>query len=576
MTPPSDGFVEEPSPADRRNVLLCVGLVVAAILATVPLLEMGVNDDWSYAYTALQLARTGQWHYTGWTSPMLGVQGLIGAFVIRLAGFSFTVLRLTTIPLAAGCGVLLYRLYRFAGLTESLARFGTLVVVLSPIFVPSAASFMTDVPGLFFLLLCLYCGSRAVAAPTETLRSTWLVAAAVAGLLGGSIRQIVWAVPVFLMPSVVWLTRRDRSRIGRGAMLEMATLAAAAASAQWVNAQPYLVPEHLPADWLELVRVVYQIPWGVILRTLLVLLLPALAGHLHPRALRWPSLSVGAALAVFVSCAILMLWDRRPALMGDVMTSYGILGGGTELMGFRPVVVPARAWFAIATVGAAGLASLVGGIAGGTRGQGFSDAHLLRAARLFGPLFVVCAVPLVYRSGYEGLYDRHLLMLTPPLVYTTLWCLQRRGIHGAPPIAWCALTLSAAYSVATTHDYLSAGRARVAAASTLTAAGVPRTAISAGLEYDGWTELEENGYVNDARIQVPPGAYKAKRTPVVPGTVRYWMLAWTPSIQPEYFVVYSPQPGLVDSGLAPVPFTTWLPPSTRRVVIQTNHPGPAR
>lgn len=35
--------------ADLRNVLICVALFVAAAVAVNPLVEMGMNDDWSYA-----------------------------------------------------------------------------------------------------------------------------------------------------------------------------------------------------------------------------------------------------------------------------------------------------------------------------------------------------------------------------------------------------------------------------------------------------------------------------------------------------------------------------------------------
>src|SRR5262245_18335941 len=118
---------------------------------------MGLNDDWSYVFTTLRVAETGHWHFTGWGSPMGGIQAMLGALVIRAVGFSFTALRLTTLLFAMGCTVILYKLGRLAGLIPTFALFFVLSTVLSPLFIPSVASFMTDVPGFFILLVCFYC-----------------------------------------------------------------------------------------------------------------------------------------------------------------------------------------------------------------------------------------------------------------------------------------------------------------------------------------------------------------------------------------------------------------------------------
>jgi hypothetical protein len=67
-------FTEYPSYMDRdlRNALLCALLPVAATLATLPFLDMGVNDDWSYVRTTQELAATGKFRYNGWATAMVG------------------------------------------------------------------------------------------------------------------------------------------------------------------------------------------------------------------------------------------------------------------------------------------------------------------------------------------------------------------------------------------------------------------------------------------------------------------------------------------------------------------------
>src|SRR5687768_9114944 len=134
--------------SERWAPIVCAAVPVIAVLATVPVGETGLNDDWSYARTALDAARTGKLIYNGWATTMVGVQAYWGALWIKIFGFSFITLRLSVLPLAAGCGYLIWWLGRRCGLSDRAAMFASLAVTTSPLFVPLAASFMTDVPGL--------------------------------------------------------------------------------------------------------------------------------------------------------------------------------------------------------------------------------------------------------------------------------------------------------------------------------------------------------------------------------------------------------------------------------------------
>src|SRR5437763_5616243 len=180
---------------DKVNGFYCAAVVLVAIALTRPIAESGVNDDWSYTKTALDLAQTGQLRYNGWAAAMVGAQAFWGAAFIKIFGFSFLATRLSTVPLAAGCALLLYALHRRAQLSPALSLFGTLTVTLSPLFIPHAVTFMTEVPAFFLLLLSVFCYVQAVeqkernASPRELNRSVttqgllWLVGATLTGLL---------------------------------------------------------------------------------------------------------------------------------------------------------------------------------------------------------------------------------------------------------------------------------------------------------------------------------------------------------------------------------------------------------
>jgi hypothetical protein len=140
-------------------------VTAGAVLASWPFAEMGFVDDWSYVKTAFVFARTGHLVYNGWATAMLGWVIPWAALFIKLFGFSFTVVRLSTLPLSMASVYLLHAsLVRF-GITPRNAIVGALTLGLFPLFLPLASSYTTDVPGLLCILLCPYLCQRALAVP---------------------------------------------------------------------------------------------------------------------------------------------------------------------------------------------------------------------------------------------------------------------------------------------------------------------------------------------------------------------------------------------------------------------------
>jgi hypothetical protein len=544
------------------------------VLATVPVLEMGVNDDWSFAYVARRLAFTGRIAYTNWSEPMIGVQAFWGAALIRLFGFSFTLLRLSTLPFAAGSGLVLYKLGRRSGLNTSYALFGALSVMLSPLVLPLAASFMTDIPAFFFWLVCFYCAIRARQTPDAIRASGWMAAAAATGVAGGTVRQVVWIAPLALLPAVAWIRRRDRPLAAAAAALWCAAALTIAICLRWFYA---LVPARLLSGEIVLQAQDWRLVLGGTLQAVvtgMLLVLPVLSIFLADWR-RWarapltliPSLLAPGALL----CAVRWLFHVG-LLLGNIVTKTGVLVEGTEAMGRKPLTLTglARGLLALALALGAGAAaaSVFGGIRAGKRAGGALPAARPAFAGpglsfpLAAPPFVLYALAVLCRLVADGtLLDRYLIPLLPAAVILLLWRCQQ-GIRPKPSaLGWGMLGLFAVYGVATTHDYLATGRARLRAATAVTAAGVPRTRITAGLEYDGWTELDQSGRVSSGDN---PAAHKVPY-PVSPP---YWFWDVTPSIEPRYFVAYSRLDGLVDSPFPPVAYSTWLPPTHRTVLTQ--------
>ncbi len=108
---------------DFRNAVLGVFIAIAALLLSWPFAQIAFNDDWTWALTVKQLNITGHLVYNGWSSPPVIAQAYWGLLWVKLFGFSFNVLRASTIPMAAGCVAITYYLARQAGLNPAFAFF---------------------------------------------------------------------------------------------------------------------------------------------------------------------------------------------------------------------------------------------------------------------------------------------------------------------------------------------------------------------------------------------------------------------------------------------------------------------
>ena len=194
-----------------------------------------------------------------------------------------------------------------------------------------------------------------------------------------------------------------------------------------------------------------------------------------------------------------------------------------------------------------------------------SAASLSRFALLAIPPCLVYTLALLYRGVVWDLFDRYLIVLLPVPVILLLWRYQYKVRKPLPWFGWAIIGVFAWYGVAIAHDYLAAGRAKLRAASALTAAGIPRTRITAGLEYDAWTELERTGLIRVRTAADPP-------YPIRPG---FWFWNYTPSVNPLYFVAYSRLSGLQDTRFVPVRYIAWLPPFHRQMYTQIVGPASA-
>jgi hypothetical protein len=572
---------------DGRHLAVLLGALAGALALAWPFAEGGIVDDFAYVHMVKVLADTGRFAYNGWPTAMIGLQAWWAAAWVHLFGFSFTLVRLSVLPLAYGAVVLASMLARRACLGPRDSLFVGLTIAVMPLFFRLVPTFMTDLPALCFLLASLYAFTRAAEAPDRGdarpwSTAGWLVTATALALAGGTIRQNVWLAAPVGAACVAALRGTGRPARLAAAVCCVVGVACLLAGTRWFNRQPYAIPSQLTlaASPIDLLMGV-----GQAVKKALVQMLPGLAFCLPPLlAARVRSRTAALVWIGSAAVACCLLWSQilRAGRAGHPLPTFGLWGGLGETHAWARSLV-ATAWLGLRlTPVVAGVA--VAGIELRCRGRAaVADLIRLPPALLITLAYLAAytgAVALASRTT-GGLFDRYVL---PHIPILTIWMMlyTRRSLAAVPPGAraaaagegwgWAALAVAGAVAIADTHDSFAITRARLTAIARLEALGVPRERIMAGMSLDGWEQIERGGHVNDRRLQRPPGAYR----PLPPdGDAAVPLRGCLPLLVPEYIVTADPLffPG-DGSPLPEVPFTTWLPPYDQQVRVH-HQPSPA-
>ncbi len=455
---------------DARNALLCAAAVVVAIFITNPFVQIPFNDDFIYSFTVRQLLHTGRLVYAGESTTFL-TQAYWGALFAKVFGFSLVTVRFSTLPWAIGSVVVCYFLAREAGLEPPLALFAALLFGLSPLFLPLASSFMSDVPSEFAILFSIYAFVRCARAPSPRQCIGFLALAYLTTLLGGLNRQIVWIIPLSSGIPVAYLRRRERSILCLSLLGIILNLLAAYFSARWFYAQPFITRQWTFSQSVmaALGKRKYSLAlWAYVWLTTLLLIVPAafpaacVAFRQTLQNLRGRRGAIAAGVAIIIALASIQ-W---PALsiapwLGDIISRRGVLWG-MELSGHRSISIPTPlgeilalivivlAWiFLTDFVDRALRSDFLGRLLAICLPK--SNRIALSSLLLFAAGYLAL---LAYRAPTESIYDRYTLPLIPCFAIPLL--LKDQAGRYAPgaisSLSWTLLTVWSIYALATTQD----------------------------------------------------------------------------------------------------------------------------
>jgi Dolichyl-phosphate-mannose-protein mannosyltransferase len=540
------------------QALFCAAAVLACALISRPFTTMGVCDDGPYILMAHTLATTGHIVYNGWGAAMMALQLYLAAAFIKLFGFSFTTVRMSTLMIAAVTAFVLQRTLVRASLSERNATIGTLALVLSPLYLMLSVTFMSDITGLFAIVLCLYGCLRALQSPTDRSCIAWLGFAVAANVLCGTSRQIAWLGTLVMVPSTLWLLRRRRYVLVAGAVATLAGALFIFACMQWLKHQLYVVPVPLFVSDFPLGHALAQL--GNLLLDIPFLLLPLFALFLPEisRSRSRVAVPLSAAFFGYLIIAIITRHTRQIFSLeptGNAGPWVGALGIAefSALPGQPSVLLHAGVRILLTIVSLGGLIGLIASLLRPRHALpvNYLSTSLKQIIVLVVPFAIAYLLLLLASAGTTYyLFDRYALGLLV-VVLPFLVCYYQEQIRPQLPLAGILLiVVMATYGTAVTHNLFSFYRARVALANELHADGVPDTSVDSGWEHNIDVELQHADHINYPWVKGPARAY----IPPPPPPADHCEMLWsdkTPHIHPMYRISFGP-----DVCYGPAPFAT--------------------
>ena len=140
----------------NKYIVILIGLFLLQFFFVSPIGEFALNDDWVQADTVRHLTEAGEWRVMPYAGATFHALVGYGSFFTSMFGFSFTVLRISTLILMLTTIVVSFLLFEKITKNKKLSFVGTLLLWLNPIVYNLSFTFMTDVPALFLLIAGMY------------------------------------------------------------------------------------------------------------------------------------------------------------------------------------------------------------------------------------------------------------------------------------------------------------------------------------------------------------------------------------------------------------------------------------
>ena len=472
--------------------LICIILVN-------PIGDFPLNDDWSYGRNAQALALENKIYFDEWGAMTLIAHTMWGAFFCKIFGFSFTLLRFSTLVLGWLGLLVTYRFFQEGGMKKNLAFWATILLAFNPFYFANSFSYMTEVPFMFFLMSAAYFSLKAI----NDKGQKNILLAALFSIIATMIRQPGVLVPIAFFITYITKNKFSLKTVIQGITPSFLTLGSLILFTNWRNANYGLsknfgktsqlldnITNGNLADAIASKSVGFFILWGLFLLPILIVLV----------ANFWRKIpTIGKIISVVI--ALLLSYPFYHSLADSYL-------GNTFLnFGIGPLVLPFEGEFPISQIHKNDWKNftLIGFISGiillkwiliRTTQILFLIKNKTAAAVNWNTFFALATA-----FGYFAFlmlnnfyFDRYSLVALPFLILMLFP--QNEDFSISRPlkiVGHLALAAIILFSIGATHDYLSWNRARWEAANyahqTLQ---LEPTQINGGFEYKKWFGINFN------------------------------------------------------------------------------------
>lgn len=459
-------------------------LVITLIIR--PFGNFPLNDDWVHTLTIYTWITEGRFWYPLWLAPTVHIPILYGAALTKLFGFSFVILRMSTLVFAwASCWVL-YIFLRKSGYSENRSFFGMLLLAVNPLFIHLSFTFMSDIPALFFLLLSALFYKKGF----EKKSTRYLFAGSLAAIFGFYTRQFV--ILIACAAGIVFFLKMIRekkvSEHLKSFCLAFLLPSLLCVSLYYVLAFFHFVPgkmgaRFIPSQW-SFIHMVLTQTWYAILYLALCIAPLSVAVLIKNTSFFKNRVFIPLCAVMCVGVFFVMTHRLVFPFFGNIFSWYGIgPSAGEVLQGSLSHWGGKEIYLLINGLGGVSLIACVLMI-----GQryifGEKKIGMINFIPLFGILYFFLLVSL--RS-----FDRYLLFLLP--------CCIMLFLHVSKNISWSRMMYGSgifflcAYGVIGTYNYFRWNEARWSLGKSLVEKGVSPLDIEGGYEWVGWYAYPKKG-----------------------------------------------------------------------------------
>lgn len=479
--------------------ILIILIYLFLVFIISPVGDFPLNDDWSYAKSVWYLIYQHKVLFTWWTVTSLMAQVLWGSLFCFIFGFSFTVLRVSTIVLSCIGILYFYSILQELGHSRLNSFLVCLLLIFNPLYFSLSYTFMTEIPFCTFSIISVYFYMRGI----KRDRFPDFITGSFFATLSVLTRQCGIVIPISILLYYIITRKIDFKSF----FILLIPFVGMTIFYLWVwkghglTSQFINIGSGYMANFLNR----WKVPLALLRDTIVyfhyigLFVVPIIGGLLLN--LKWARVKtslfrnfiIGIFLFGLVYC--IKIVPLFPSI-GNIVNNFGV-GPILVYGGERLVVKEIAFWKIITWCGIIGEMSV------------FSILTILfvkKKAHLVWIPYLIIGGYLLFLFFMPFILDRYFLFLLPWVIILLMemereWNFFRGGIYPTLLVPFIF------FSVISTHDYLAWNRARWEGINNLLKKKVSPEQIEGGFEYDMW---------NFYRFSAPMPKYYVNLTEYMP------------------------------------------------------------